>query len=635
MALIETRELCAGYDGHELISGMNFTLEKNERVCLVGRNGAGKSTMLKLFSKNLAPTEGELIISSSVNIGMLAQQVPGDINASIYKTVAEGLGSQGALLGEYHQVAHQLETKDSPELHAQLDKLTEALHASNSWSLDKQIKATLTRLNLEADLNFSSLSAGMKRRVLLAKALVSSPDVLLLDEPTNHLDIPSISWLEQFLLNSKIAIVFVTHDRNFLKKIATRIVEIDRGNVKSYPGDFEKYQARRIEEFETEEKQNFKFDKKLSEEEAWIRKGIKARGKRNMGRVRELEKMRLQRSQRKQRSGQANMQLADAQISGRRVAIAENISFEYEDGKAVFDNFSTRIFRGDRIGIVGKNGCGKTTLVQCLLGNLTPQTGSVELGENLEIAYFDQLHGKLELDKTVVDNITGGGIGEIEVNGRKKHVFGYLQDFLFSPQRAQQMVCDLSGGERNRLLLAKLFMKPSNVLVLDEPTNDLDCETLELLEECLANYAGTVITVSHDRAFLNNVVTSIIAFSDDAKIREYVGGYDDYLRQHENYIESIKQAAPAPKPVKQKPTESKPKPKTRRTYKEKIELRELPAKLEACEEEKTLLEQKLSDPDFYKQPGDAISQTTDALKEISEKLDELYARWEYLESLDE
>ncbi len=638
MALIETRNMHAGYGGEPLLTNINLRIEPGERICLVGRNGVGKSTLLKVLAGELTPESGQLLVEAGTRVTMLQQQVPEALAASVFHVVSEGLGKVGEWLDEYHELSHQIATEPTDQLYSRLDVLGNKLQAAGGWRLEQQVATILTRVGLDADDSFAELSAGMKRRVMLARALVNSPDVLLLDEPTNHLDIAGIKWIEQFLASSSLTLAFVTHDRAFLQAIATRIVEIDRGDARSYECDYDTYQQRRQDELEAESKQNDKFDKKLSEEEAWIRRGIKARGRRNMGRVRELVELRKQSADRSDRIGTVKMELADAQSSGRKVIVAKDVSFEYQPGSPVFSKFSTMIMRGDRIGIVGANGCGKTTLINVLLGALAPSEGELQHGVKLEIAYFDQLHAQLDSDKSVVENLAGG-IKTLDINGRKKHVFGYLQDFLFTPDRAKQPVGKLSGGERNRLLLAKLFMKPSNVLVLDEPTNDLDAETLDLLEESLAGYSGTVLTVSHDRRFLNNIVTSIIAFDGDGQVREYAGGYDDYARQCKPYQTPADQQARSttgqPKANAPALPAAKPDHKTPKiTYGQQLELKTLPGTIETLEADKHQLETQLSDPDFYKNPGDAISAVTDKLKTLTAELDKTYQRWDLLESLD-
>ncbi len=635
MALIETRQLDAGYN-EPLLEAVNLRLEKGERVCLVGRNGVGKSTLLKILAGTLAPIEGECIRQTGIVVAMLDQKVPARFEGSVFHVVAEGLGDIGHLLEEYHELSHRIHDKSTPELVARFDDITNRIETVDGWRFEQQVNSAISQIGLVSEDIFGDLSAGMKRRVLFARAMVSSPDVLLLDEPTNHLDIRSIIWLEQYLASYRGAIVFVTHDRAFLKKVATRIVEIDRGRVQSYDCSYDTYLTRRDVELEAESKQNYKFDRKLSEEEQWIRRGVKARGKRNMGRVRELIEMRKQRSQRRERMGSVKMEIAGSANSGLRVIIAKNLTFGYTPDEKIFHGFSTRIMRGDRVGIIGPNGCGKTTLVNCLLGTLKPDSGDVLHGENIEIAYFDQLHAKLDDDQSVVENISGGPV-EIDVNGRRKHVFGYLQDFLFTPARAKQLVRRLSGGERNRLLLAKLFIKPSNVLILDEPTNDLDSETLDLLEECLAEYRGTILVVSHDRAFIDNVVTSVIAFDPDGEVREYVGGYEDYVRQSAAYLPKVENKTNGgkgnPKKDNDDGGEAIAAPR-RLTFNEKRELESLPEKLETLEAKKVELEIQLSDPAFYKRPGDQIASVTQEHKSVIDQLAEAYVRWDFLESLN-
>lgn len=528
MALLSLKSITVSYGGPNLLDNVDFQLDKGERVCLVGRNGAGKSTLMKLIAGDIKADSGE-ILDQGLTIARLEQEVPVGTDGTVFDVVATGLGDIAPLLIAYHQVIHELETDSSEVVLARLEKAQQALEAADGWSVEQRVEAVISRLSLNPDSAFSALSGGMKRRVLLAKALVTEPDILLLDEPTNHLDIASITWLEDFLKSYGGTLLFITHDRAFLQSLATRIVQLDRGVLTSFPGNYQHYLKRREQLLAEEEQQNALFDKKLAQEEAWIRQGIKARRTRNEGRVRALQQLRRERSQRREKQGNVKMALQEAQRSGKLVLEAESVSQSY-DGKRLFEDFTTLVQRGDRIGIIGPNGCGKSTLLSILLGKAQPQSGEVKLGTNLEVAYFDQLRGQLDEESTVVDNV-GQGSDHVEVNGSRKHIMGYLQDFLFTPQRARTPVKALSGGERNRLLLAKLFTQPANLLVMDEPTNDLDAETLDLLEDVLMNYQGTLLLVSHDRTFINNVVTTTIVFDGDGQLREYVGGYDDWLAQ--------------------------------------------------------------------------------------------------------
>src|SRR6478736_2988680 len=522
MPLIQLQTLDYSVGGPLLLEKVDLTIEPNERVCVVGRNGEGKSTLLRLLGGEIVPDDGEVRVQGGVRVARLAQEVPQDTAGDVFDVVAAGLGDLGALLAQYHHLIHQ---GDMEALGAVQTKI----EAQHGWDLDRRVRQVLTRLDLQEDADFAALSGGMKRRVLLAQALVSAPDVLLLDEPTNHLDIEAIAWLEEFLRSIDSSIVFVTHDRSFLRALATRIVEIDRGQVSSWPGDYENYLRRREERLHAEAQANALFDKKLAQEEVWIRQGIKARRTRNEGRVRESQALRRERAQRRELGGNARMALVTAQSSGKKVIEAKDVDFAFGD-KVVLRDFSTTIMRGDRIGIIGPNGSGKSTLLKLLLGELTPSSGQIERGTSLQIAYFDQHRAALRDDLNALDNLAEGR-EYIELDGSRKHVLGYLQDFLFSPERARAPITRLSGGERNRLLLAKLFAQPSNLLVMDEPTNDLDIETLELLEELLAAYRGTLLLVSHDREFIDNVVTSTLVLEGNGRVGDYVGGYSDWLRQ--------------------------------------------------------------------------------------------------------
>ncbi|RFA26192.1 ABC transporter ATP-binding protein [Alkalilimnicola ehrlichii] len=603
-------------------------LERGERVCLVGRNGSGKSTLLKVVSGDITPDEGEIRFPPSAHVARLTQEVPLGTSGPVFQVIAEGLGDTAPLLAKYHQISQALASDPSEERLAELERVQHQLEASGGWDARNKVETVISRLGLPAEAEFSALSGGLKRRVLLGQALVREPDLLLLDEPTNHLDIEAIRWLEEFLLSYGGTLLFITHDRMFLQKLATRIVELDRGQLSSWPGDYNTYLQRKEAQLEAEANQQALFDKKLAQEEAWIRQGIKARRTRNEGRVRALKAMREERRQRRELTGKANIQLQDADRSGKLVCEAIDISHSY-DGRPLIKDFSTTIMRGDKIGIVGPNGAGKTTLLNILLGRLTPEQGSVRLGTKLEIAYFDQMRGALQENATVADNV-GEGSEKVVVNGKPKHIMGYLQDFLFPPERARTPVKALSGGERNRLLLAKLFTQPANVLVMDEPTNDLDIETLDLLEELLIDYAGTLLIVSHDRTFLNNVVTSTLAFEGEGRVNEYVGGYDDWLRQ--------KPVAAAPKPSKKgpAPTTEKPKPVTERKaklgYKEQRELDALPQQIETLEAELSDLHQLLADDKLYREGTEAITSAQARLAETEQALEDAYARWEALEA---
>src|SRR5688572_4762801 len=531
MPLITLQDVDFSVGGPLLLEKVDLSIEPGERIALIGRNGAGKSTLLKLLAGEIKPDDGEIRVDGGRveggrRIARLEQEVPAGAQGSVFDVVAAGLGELGALLAEYHHLVHA----DHVDMD-QLARVQTRIESAHGWSLDQRVTETLERLSLDGDADFARLSGGMKRRVLLARALVSAPDLLLLDEPTNHLDIAAIDWLEGFLKSWSGALVFVTHDRRFLRALATRIVEIERGKVTSWPGDWENYQRRREERMNAEAQENARFDKMLAQEEVWIRQGIKARRTRDEGRVRRLKAMRNERMARRELTGNVRMDLAQAESSGKKVIEAKDVSFAHGNLCLVRD-FSTTILRGDRIGLIGPNGSGKTTLLKLLLGELQPDAGEVRSGTQLQVAYFDQYRAALREDWNAMENVAEGR-DFVEVGGKRKHVLGYLQDFLFTPERARAPITRLSGGERNRLLLARLFAQPSNLLVMDEPTNDLDVETLELLEELLGDYPGTLLLVSHDRDFLDNVVTSTLVMQDgeEGRVGEYVGGYSDWLRQ--------------------------------------------------------------------------------------------------------
>jgi ATP-binding cassette subfamily F protein uup len=592
----------------------------------MGRNGAGKSTLLRLIAGEFPQEGGVIQRQQGVRLSSVWQDIPQDLNGKVFDIVAAGMGEAALLLSEYHDLAHQLALESGSGLMEELEKLQHRLEESGGWTLNQEVERVLGRLSLDPDAEFSALSGGTKRRVLLARALVSSPDILLLDEPTNHLDIDTIIWLEEFLLKSVKTLVFVTHDRAFARKIANRTAELDRGRIFAFSCGYDQFTERREALLEAEITRQALFDKKLAEEEAWIRKGIKARRTRNEGRVRALKAMREEYRQRQERQGAAKMKLQEAARSGALVAEAENISFGY-DGQQVISGFSTMIMRGDRIGIIGPNGSGKTTLLKLLLGELQPESGEMKLGTRREVLYFDQMRQQLDLSASVQDNV-GEGNDTVTVGGKQRHVIGYLQDFLFSPERARTPVHILSGGERNRLLLAKLFTKPSNVLVMDEPTNDLDAETLELLEDLLSEYSGTLLLVSHDREFLNNVVTATLAFEGGGRISANVGGYDDWLRTSAQ----SKAAVSEPKVVKEKSKAEKEKPR-KLTFKEERELEGLPERIAALEEEQTALHARLADPEFYKSAGAGITIVNERLAALEAELEQVYIRWEELENL--
>lgn len=633
MALVSLQDVRVAFGGPELIDGVTLQIERGERVCLVGRNGTGKSTLLKIIANVIIPDSGEVIREQGVRITSLDQEVPQHLPGTVFDVVSEGLGSIVGLLAEYHAVSSRLSHgHDTADLMADLEHIQHLIESAGGWQMQQRVDTVLSRLGLDPDASVAELSGGYKRKVLLAQALVNEPDLLLLDEPTNHLDIESISWLEDFLLEFNGAILFITHDRRFLQVLATRIIELDRGRLTDWPGDYSTYLARRQAELDAEATHSALFDKKLSQEEAWIRQGIKARRTRNEGRVRALKELRRQRLARRELIGSASMKLNEAERSGRQVIEAKKIRHAYEDRPLISD-FSTTILRGDKVGIIGPNGSGKTTLLKILLGDIEPQQGSVRLGTNLQIAYFDQHRLQLDDDKSVIENV-GDGSEHVTVNGRSRHIIGYLEDFLFPSERARSPVKVLSGGERNRALLAKLFTKPSNLLVMDEPTNDLDMDTLDLLEEMLVEYEGTVLLVSHDREFLNNVVTSTIVFEGRGKVTEYVGGYDDWLRQRRSTLQERTDQS-----VKQDKSVAAEKPRIQRerqrtlSFKEKRELEELPGRIESLETERDGLYASLADPDFYRQDGSRISTVKTRIEELEKDIAAAYEQWDLLESI--
>ncbi len=630
MALIWMNDVSVSFGGPLLLDGVSLRIEGGERIGLLGRNGAGKSTLLKLLNGDIPPDRGEIVKSGAIRVALLPQDIPEDLSGSVYEVVASGGQEHLDLLRQYHELATQLARGSDEGLLKKLEQVQHRLETSGAWHFHQQVEKVVTLTSLDENAEFRLLSAGMKRRVFLARALANDPDVLLLDEPTNHLDITSILWLEDFLLKFNKTIIFVTHDRAFLQRMATRIVEVDRGRLVSFDCDYGAYLERRQAMLDSEEKAWQDFDKKLAKEEIWVRQGIKARRTRNEGRVRALKKLRLDRELRRERAGNIRIAVQEADRSGRLVADAQKIYFAYGEHK-IIENFSTTIIRGDRIGVIGPNGSGKTTLLRLLLGELVPQRGRLRLGAGLQVAYFDQLRAQLDEDRSLKDNIADG-YENIFVNGAPRHVIGYLQDFLFPPEQILSPVRSLSGGERNRLLLAKLFSVPSNVLVLDEPTNDLDTETLEMLEQRLLEYGGTILLVSHDRAFLNNVVTSTIVFEGDGRLEEYVGGYDDWLSQRrEPTTPKAPKAAKEEKPGRRKA----PQEKRKLSFKESRELEALPQAIEALEKEKAEIIAALSSPEFYARSGlDQVSAANARLEELEEELDLSYRRWEELEELE-
>ncbi|MDG6777257.1 ATP-binding cassette domain-containing protein [Thiomicrorhabdus sp. zzn3] len=644
MALLFLRDLTLSFGAAPLLDGVNLQIEANERLCIVGRNGEGKSTLLKVIEGEIQADSGTRIVQDGVRIAKLQQEVPHDTHGSVFHIIADGLGELGPLIERFEQLSAQMETDYSEALLNELTQVQQQIDAQNGWELKQRVETIISKLGLPGEVEFSTLSGGMKRRVLLAKALVQEPDILLLDEPTNHLDIPSIQWLEGFLKSIRCALVFITHDRAFLQALATRIVELDRGRLSNWECDYHTYLQRKAEQLEAEAKQNAEFDKKLAQEEAWIRQGIKARRTRNEGRVRALEKLREEHKARRSQQGKANLQLNRTDLSGKQVIEIEHLSFSY-DNKIIVTDFSTTIMRGDKVGIIGENGCGKSTLLSLILGKQTPTSGKVKLGTNIQIAYFDQHRAQLDENRTVAESVIEES-DYVEINGQRKHIIGYLGDFLFSPDRARQPVKALSGGERNRLLLARVFAKPSNLLVLDEPTNDLDVETLELLEEILLNYAGTVLIVSHDRAFLNNVVTSSIVFDAPGIVNEYVGGYDDWLRQRPDFSHLTEAKADSKKPAVSeeanrpaenrkaaaKPANETKKPK-KLSYKDQREYDALPQRIEELEQALEALSEAMNQPDFYQQEESIVQEKLQQLQQKEAELEAAFERWEMLEAM--
>ncbi|MDH2635224.1 ATP-binding cassette domain-containing protein [Acinetobacter nosocomialis] len=632
MAYITLRDVQLAFGGPALLDGANFNLERGERVCLIGRNGEGKSTLLKLIEGSLLPDSGEVSIQNGLTVSMLAQDVPMD-SGKVADIVADGAGEAAEVLKAYHQATDACMLGDM-EACDRMGNLQHKLDQLDGWALENKVNALLSKMGLDPNADLADLSGGRKRRVLLARALLTQPDVLLLDEPTNHLDVESIEWLEKFLLDqNNLTLLFISHDRSFVDSIATRIVELDRGILRGYEGNYSRYLELKAQQMEAEEKQNALFDKKLAEEEAWIRQGIKARRTRNEGRVRALKALREESKARRSQQGKVSMATQEANRSGKLVFDIEHLSVSY-DGKPLIKDFSTLVMRGDRIGLVGDNGVGKTTLIKAILGEIE-HGGSVKTGTQLEIAYFDQLRNALDLEKTVMANVSEGS-DFVDVNGNRRHIYSYLQDFLFSPERARTPVKALSGGERNRILLAKLLLKPSNLIVMDEPTNDLDMVTLELLEEMLSEYKGTLLLISHDRAFMDNVVTSTWVFDGKGGIAEYIGGYQDYLLQRpddkvvdqKSDVKKAQAKAEAEKAAAQSSVK-----KVKLSYKDQRELEQLPAEIEKLEVEQAELSDKLADGSWFVSDADAATQASQRLAEIEELLLEKLERWDELEQM--
>ncbi len=625
MALLRLKKVSIAFGTHSLLNKADFQLEEGERVGLLGRNGEGKSTLMKIVMKHIQADEGELWYKSELRIAVLEQMPQLPDEETIYDVVAGGLGKVGEWIKRYHELT--LMTDFTEQVMAEMGRLQHELDVHDGWQIQQRVENILSRLNLPADTQVKGLSGGWKRRVSLAKALVVDPEVLLLDEPTNHLDLESIMWLEEQLVTFKGAILFVTHDRSFLQALATRIIDLDRGNLVSWPGDYADYLVKKAASLEEEATQNALFDKKLAEEEVWIRQGIKARRTRNEGRVRALMSLRKERSQRRNVLGTAKIELDSGKNSGKKVIEMKDVTFNHPN-KDIVHNFSTVIQRGDKIGLIGPNGAGKTTFLKLLLKELEPNSGEVIQGTQLDVAYFDQLREVLDLNISVSDTIAGGN-DHVLINGEPRHVISYLSDFLFTPARARSPVKTLSGGEKNRLLLAKLFTKPANLIIMDEPTNDLDMETLELLEERLVDYEGTLLIVSHDRAFLDNVITSVIAFEGEGIVNEYVGGYSDWLAYKNQQIKN----KPAEKIV-EKEKSSKPSNTTKKlSYKLQKELDELPVRIEILEHEVEVINNVINAADFYQQEQTEINETLKSLENAEKILEEVYARWDEIEGM--
>ncbi len=621
MNLVTLRDITLGFGHPPLLENINLSIEEGERIALLGRNGCGKSTLLKLLTEEILPDAGEIQFRTGLVVARMSQQVTDDICGTSYGVIASGLGEVGQQLNDYHRLIGQT---DKPTDMQHMHKLQEQIDASNGWQYHQRIETVLSKLLLNGEDDFQSLSGGQSRRVLLGRALVQEPNLLLLDEPTNHLDINMIEWLEDFLLAQNTTLLFVSHDRRFVRRLATRIIELERGQLTSWPGDYDTYRKNREQVLAAELKQESEQDKKLATEEAWIRRGIKARRTRNEGRVRALQELRRQRQARRERLGNVNISIQQSDRSGKIVIEAKDVSYSYGE-HVIVDNFSITIMRGDKIGLLGPNGIGKTTLLRLLLGELQPKSGSIKHGTRLDIAYFDQQRAQLDENATVIDNLALGK-DTVTINGKEKHVISYLQDFLFSPDRSRSPVNALSGGEKNRLLLARMFCRPSNVLVLDEPTNDLDFETLDLLEQLLVEYTGTLLLISHDRSFINDVVTSTLSFEGNGVIREYVGGYDDWLRQHAANTEKTRAVQ------KTASTRSSQKKQSKLSYKHQRELDKLPAKIEQLEQAQRMLHDKMTKADYFKRDREEITSDQQELAEIDNKLEQAYQRWEDLDT---
>ena len=637
MALLGMQDVSIAFGGPPVLDRARFALERGERVCLLGRNGAGKSTIMKLLDGTMSPNSGEIVRQTGVSVTRLEQEVPEDVEGTTFDVVAQGLGDAGLLLARYHQASHDVGVNATDAALRELDRLHHALDAANAWEMQSRVDTVLEHLGLEADAPFALASGGRKRQALLARALVRQPDVLLLDEPTDHLDVGAVEWMEQFLIDRGTTMVFVTHDRAFLRRVGTRIVELDRGRLVDWGGDYDTYLERKASALDVEAKEWAEFDRKLAKEEVWIRTGIQARRTRNEGRVRSLEALRVERGDRRERTGTVKLNAQEGERSGKLVVEAKGVTFSRGE-RAIVKDFTTSITRGDRVGLIGPNGSGKTTLLRLLLGELEPDSGTIRIGTNLEVAYFDQLREQLDPERSVFDSIADGADWIDVASGGQKHVLSYLQDFLFSPDRARTPVRALSGGERNRLLLARLFTRTFNCLVLDEPTNDLDIETLDLLEELLLEFAGTLLVVSHDRAFLDNVVTSTLVFEGGGRIGEYVGGYADWVRQRKAAVSSqapvvAKKVAVSSASAKHTKGVSADKKKKRLSFKEQTELAELPDRIDVAEREREAVYLSLSDPAVLRD-GAAIARANAWAAALDVEIRRLTERWEALETMN-
>ena len=619
MNLLNAKNLYHSYGDQPVLDMADLGIEDGERICLVGRNGAGKSTLLKILSGQIKPDEGEINRARGLRVAELTQEVPENIEGSIYDCIASGVGELGGIITEWRRLA--LEAASNTSVLSRMQQLQDTIETNNAWNLEHRISAMISRLNLPADVPFDQLSGGMKRRALLGMALVTEPDLLLLDEPTNHLDIESIIWLEEFLRQFKGSLLFITHDRSFLQSLATRIIDLDRGKLTSWPGDYEKYLAAKQAQLEAESAHNALFDKKLAQEEAWIRQGIKARRTRNEGRVRALQQLRRARAERRENEGRVKLVTQSSEKSGKVVINAAAVKFHWQ-GNPIVNDFNFRMLRGEKVGIIGPNGCGKSTLIKLLLGNLIPQAGAIQRGTKLEIAYFDQHRETLNLEKSVRDNLVEKA-DFVEVNGSSKHVISYLKDFLFSEKKINMPAKALSGGERNRLLLARLFTRSFNFLIMDEPTNDLDMDTLELLEELLVVFKGSLLLVSHDRRFIDNTVTSTLVFEGAGKVTEYVGGYRDWLRQRPEQQDPV--------PVKPKSKSTLKTARPRLNTQDQKELKLIPVKIEKLEKQIEQLHARFAEPGFFNQPIAITQPLQKQLTEHETSLQALYERWEKLE----